>query len=254
MRISLGIVKQRTRWELSHLTLFLSNYHCSQELKFFCTKALSTSWSAVCYPDSHPAGPLILWNKIFLHVRSSKFQKQQQPMKNRGNLGAQDSWNEGLAIHVMPPASNHRQQMYFDTKSSFFTFRCINCLRRGFLPHTYFLSSLIRGILPPREQNRFTAYWGHRTTPAILEAKQSPSCHHLSLTSVEADLKRADIKAVSNKTDPLLLQKLHRKRQGQAVNSPQIFWKNFVRGTELYWNGSDARRLLSCPHPLETGV
>jgi len=40
---------------------------------------------------------------------------------------------------------------------------------------------------------------GHRTTPAMLEAKQSLSCHHLSLTSVEAGLKAADIKVMSSK-------------------------------------------------------
>lgn len=51
----------------------------------------------------------------------------------------------------------------------------------------------------------------------MLEAKQSPSCHHLSLIAVESDLKAADSKVTSSKTDPFLLQNLHMERQGQAI-------------------------------------
>lgn len=58
---------------------------------------------------------------------------------------------------------------------------------------------------------------GHRATPAMLEAKQCPSCHHLSLIAVETDLKTEDSKVTSSKTDPFLLQNLHRERQGQAI-------------------------------------
>lgn len=60
----------------------------------------------------------------------------------------------------------------------------------------------------------------------MLEAKQSPSCHHPSLTAVEADLKAADSKVASSKTDPFLLQNLHVERQGQAITvhrSPKEF-------------------------------
>lgn len=51
----------------------------------------------------------------------------------------------------------------------------------------------------------------------MLEAKQSPSCHHLSLIAVESDLKAADSKVTSSKTDPFLLQNLHMERQGRAI-------------------------------------
>lgn len=58
---------------------------------------------------------------------------------------------------------------------------------------------------------------GHRATPAMLAAKQSPSSHHLSLIAAEADLKAADSKVTSRKTDSFLLQNLHVERQGQAI-------------------------------------
>lgn len=94
---------------------------------------LSAECGQLCSQHLHPAGSLPLWKKYSpmseaVNFKSSQFHKQQT-MKNHGNLGACDSWNKGLAIHVMLSASNHRQQMYFDTKSSFFTFRCINWVR-----------------------------------------------------------------------------------------------------------------------------
>lgn len=117
---------------------------CPIDLLFFLTTTaprswnsaglkLSAVWSALCYQHPHSASSLTLWKKNScmseaVNFKCSKFHKQQ-PMKNHGNLGAFDSWNKGLAIHVMLSTSNHRQQMYFDTKSSFFTFRCINWVR-----------------------------------------------------------------------------------------------------------------------------
>lgn len=76
---------------------------------------------------------------------------------------------------------------------------------------------------------------GHRATSAALEAEQSPCCCcHLSLTW--ADSKATDFKAVSSKTDPSLLWKVHRKRQRRvrtACRSSKIIWHE--SGAGLKW-------------------
>lgn len=93
---------------------------------------------------------------------------------------------------------------------------------------------------------------GHRATAAMLGAKQSPSCHHLSLRAAEADLKAADSKVTSSKADPFLLQNLHVERQGQAIALHGSL-KEFGASAELHQNESNAGRLLGCPRALGPG-
>lgn len=137
--------KNRLRQEsLQKLQIRGLGESCPILFSSFLTTIATRSWNSAGLKISAERGQLCAINILILQAhslwkryssmskavnfKSSKFHKQQ-PMKNHGNLGACDSWNKGLAIHVMLSASNHGQQMYFDTKSSFFTFRCINWVR-----------------------------------------------------------------------------------------------------------------------------
>lgn len=83
----------------------------------------------------------------------------------------------------------------------------------------------------------------------MLEAKQSPSCHHLSLTAVEADLKAADSKVTSSKTDPFLLQNLHMEMQGEArtVHRSSEEFGARCRAAPKWKQCRKAARLPTCP-------
>lgn len=145
------------------------------------------------------------------------------------------SGKKGTALHVMLTGSSHWQQAYFDTKSSFFTFRCINCLSEGFLPHIYFLSPLRHGFLPHREQNMLT-FFVRSQNNSSRSWSRAISLLLLPLESHMGWFKGSRLQSHVKQNWSIPPVKAHRKRQRRArtvCRSSKIIWHE--SGAGLKW-------------------